>query len=73
MICSYLRDVGDAVPYIVNARFACSSFITIKFIACVTAFPLPKKIGRNPHFSGTLFFAYATFNHNSVGADIIRP
>ena len=33
-----LRAVGDTAPYIVNARFACSNFITIKFIACGAAF-----------------------------------
>lgn len=37
----YSWAVGDATPYIVNARFACSNFITIKFIACSAAFPLP--------------------------------
>ncbi len=39
---------------LVNARFVCSNFIAIKFIAYGAAFPLPKKFGYNPRFSGTL-------------------
>ena len=57
------RAVGDATPYIVNARFACSNFITIKFIACSAAFPLPKKSGitlifREPYIFRTCNVCY---------------
>ena len=40
------------VPYVVGARFACSNFIVIKFIACVAAFLLPKKFRVQPSFFG---------------------
>ena len=58
----YSWAVGDATPYIVNARLACSNFITIKFIACSAAFPLPKKFRVYPSFFGNpIFFAHVTF------------
>ena len=50
---------------LVNARFACSNFITIKSIACVAAFPPPKKFRVQPSFFGNpIFFAHITFVTN---------